>query len=322
MSISISHPIRIGTRGSDLALWQARAVRDALKKAHDLSDEALEITVIKTTGDRITDRALLEAGGKGLFTKEIEEGLLDRSLDLAVHSAKDMPTRLPDGLVLAAYLERADIRDALIAGSVSRFDDLPDGAVIGTCSLRRRAQLLALRPDLQVADLRGNLDTRLRKVAEGTYDAIVLACAGIRRLGRQEIITEILDLSMVVPAVGQGALCVEIRENNPFVEALLAPIHDLDSERAVRAERALMRELEGGCQVPVGGHAKMEKGVLVLYGVVASLEGDKIVRAQDAGKPEEPEQLGERVAGRLLAMGAKEILDDIRGNEECQPSGN
>ena len=310
----------IGSRGSKLAMTQAEWIRDRIKIFR--SDLDFHIKKISTSGDKITDVALARIGGKGLFTKEIETELLADAIDLAVHSMKDLPTQLPEGLKIGAVPLREDANDALVSRDRKKFSELSEGAVIGTCSLRRRAQLLARRPDLQVTDLRGNLDTRLKRVEEGKYDAIVLACAGIRRLGRQEIISEILDLDMVVPAVGQGALCVEIRENNPFVEELLAAIHDVESECAIRAERALMQELEGGCQVPVGGHARMEKGSLVLYGVVASLDGERIVRAHDAGSLKEPEEIGKRVAGRLLATGAKEILDEIRGHEECSPTGN
>jgi hydroxymethylbilane synthase len=310
----------IGSRGSKLAMTQAEWIRDRIK--HFRADFDFHIKKISTSGDKIADVALAKIGGKGLFTKEIENELLSGDIDLAVHSMKDLPTQLPEGLKIGAVPVREDPHDALVSRDNRRFSELPERAVIGTCSLRRRAQILAARPGLQVADLRGNLDTRLKKVQEGKYDAILLACAGIRRLGRQDIISEILDLSMVMPAVGQGALCVEIRENNAFVQDLLAPIHDVESEHAIRAERSLMRELEGGCQVPVGGHARMEQGALVLYGIVASLEGERIVRARDAGSPEEPEELGKRVADRLIAMGARGILDDIKGYEECSPTGN
>ena len=312
--------IVIGSRGSRLAMTQAEWIGDRIK--HFRPDLEFHIKKISTSGDKIVDVALARIGGKGLFTKEIENELLSGDIDLAVHSMKDLPTELPGGLTIGAVPIREDPRDALVSRDNRKFSELSERAVVGTCSLRRRAQVLAARPDLQVADLRGNLDTRLKKVREGRYDAILLACAGIRRLGRQDIISEVLDPDTVMPAVGQGALCVEIREDNAFVRGLLAPIHHDESERAVRAERALMRELEGGCQVPVGGHARVEQGTLVLSAIVASLEGEKVVRARDAGSPEEPEELGKRVAGRLMAMGAREILDDIKGYEECSPTGN
>lgn len=310
----------IGSRGSKLAMTQAEWVRDRIKFFRP--DLEFHIKKISTSGDKITDVPLARVGGKGLFTKEIENELLSGDIDLAVHSMKDLPTELPEGLKIGAAPLREDARDALVSRGDTKLFGLPDGAVIGTCSLRRRAQLLAIRPELQVRDLRGNLDTRLRKVAEGRYDAIMLACAGIRRLGRREVISEVLDLDVIIPAVGQGALCIEIREGNRFVEELLEPLNHAETMSAVIAERALMAELEGGCQVPVGGHARMEEGWLVLRGIVASLEGDRIVRAQDAGSPEEAEELGMRVAGRLMMMGAKEILDEIRGYEECPPTGN
>jgi hydroxymethylbilane synthase len=290
---------------------QTRWVKDHIQFFR--SDLDFHIKEIATSGDKITDVALAKIGGKGLFTKEIEHELLSGVIDIAVHSMKDLPTELPEGLKIGAVPLREDPRDALISPRHAKLSRLPHGAAVGTCSLRRRAQLLAVRPDLQINDLRGNLDTRLKKVEEGVYDAILLACAGIRRLGRHEIISEALELDAIVPAVGQGALCIQVRQDDPFVDSLLEPLNHAESEMAIRAERALMAELEGGCQVPVGGHARMEKGRLVLYGVVASLGGERIVRAQDSGNPEEPEELGKRVAGRLIMMGAEEILEEIRG---------
>jgi len=304
----------IGSRGSKLALIQSEWVKDRIKSFRPQTD--FRIKKISTTGDRITDVALAKVGGKGLFTKEIENDLLSGAIDLAVHSMKDLPTQLPVGLKIGAVPLREDPRDALVARGNAKLSQLPAGAVIGTCSLRRRAQLLAARPDLEVADLRGNLDTRLRKLEEGEFDAVILACAGIHRLGRKEVISDAIDLDVIVPAVGQGALCIEIREDDPATEELLRPLNHDETARAVRAERALMAELEGGCQVPVGGHARMEEGKLVLYGVVASIDGDRIVRAQGSGDPADPEELGKRVAGKLISMGAKEILDEVRRGEE------
>ncbi|MBI5117706.1 hydroxymethylbilane synthase [Candidatus Poribacteria bacterium] len=312
--------IIIGSRGSKLAMTQTQWVADQIKAYRP--DLDFHIKKISTSGDKITDVPLAKVGGKGLFTKEIENELLCGDVDMAIHSMKDLPTELPAGLKIGAVPGREDARDALVSRGHKKFSELSPGAVIGTCSLRRKAQLLAARPELQVADLRGNLDTRLRKVEEGKYDALLLACAGIRRLGRQEVITEIIDLETVIPAVGQGALCIEIRENNPFVEDLLRPLNHLETERAVRAERALMARLEGGCQVPVGAHARIENGALALRGIVASLGGERIVHAQNTGDPAKPEELGESVASRLIMMGAKEILDEIRGYEECPPTGN
>jgi hydroxymethylbilane synthase len=312
--------IIIGSRGSKLAMTQTEWVRDQIRSYRP--DLEFHIKKISTSGDKITDVPLAKVGGKGLFTKEIENELLADDIDLAVHSMKDLPTELPNGLTIGAAPEREDARDVLVSRNNMKFSELKDDAVIGTCSLRRRSQLLAVRPELQVTDLRGNLDTRLRKIEEGQFDAVVLAAAGIRRLGREEVIADYLDLDVLIPAVGQGALCIEIRKNNPFVEKLLEPLRHRETELAVRAERALMAELEGGCQVPVGGHARFENGALVLYGVVGSLYGERLIRAQDSGNPEEPEELGKHVANQLLMMGAKEILDEIRGDEECPPTGN
>lgn len=304
----------IGSRGSLLAMAQTTWVKDHIQFFR--SDLDFHIKKITTSGDKITDVALAKIGGKGLFTKEIENELLSGIIDLAVHSMKDLPTQMPEGLKIGCVPLRENAHDVIVSRNDTKFSDLPEGAVIGTCSLRRKAQLLAVRPDFKVADLRGNLDTRLRKIEEGEFDAVVLACAGIRRLGRQEVISEILDSDTMIPAVGQGALCIQIRENDPAAEELLRPLHHEETALAIAAERALMAELEGGCQVPVGGHAKMEKGLLTLYGVVASVEGDRIIRAQDTDDPANAEELGKRVAGRLITLGAREILDEIRGNEE------
>lgn len=304
----------IGSRGSLLAMTQTTWVKNHIQFFRP--DLDFHIKKITTSGDKITDVALAKIGGKGLFTKEIENELLSGIIDLAVHSMKDLPTQMPEGLKIGCVPLRENPHDVIVSRNNIKFSDLPEGAVIGTCSLRRKAQLLAVRPDLKVADLRGNLDTRLRKVEEGEFDAVVLACAGIRRLGRQEVISEILDSDTIIPAVGQGALCIQIRDDDHATEELLQPLNHEETARAITAERALMAELEGGCQVPVGGHARMEKGLLTLYGVVASLEGDRIIRAQDTDNPMNAEELGKRVAGRLIAMGAREILDEIRGNEE------
>jgi hydroxymethylbilane synthase len=301
----------IGSRGSKLAMAQAQWVKDHIQFFR--SDLDFHINEISTSGDKITDVALAKIGGKGLFTKEIENELLSGVIDIAVHSMKDVPTQLPQGLKIGAVPLREDPCDAIVSRDNRAFAQLAEGAVVGTCSLRRRAQLLAARPDLRVTDLRGNLDTRLRKIEEGEYDAVVLACAGIRRLGRRQVISEVLGLDSMIPAVGQGALCIEIREGDSFIESLLEPLNHIETERAVRAERSFLAELEGGCQVPVGGHARMEEGRLTLYGVVASLGGEKIVQAHDSGDPDDPEELGKRVAGQLIMMGANEILEEIRG---------
>lgn len=309
----------IGSRGSLLAMTQSKWVRDKLKFLRP--DLEFEIKKISTSGDKITDVPLAKIGGKGLFTKEIENELLSGDIDIAVHSMKDLPTALPEGLKIGAVPLREDARDALVSRDNMQLSDLPAGAVVGTCSLRRKSQLLAYRRDLRVADLRGNLDTRLRKIEEGEYDALVLACAGIRRLGRKEVISQALDLEIIIPAVGQGALCIEVRKSDPFIDDLLRPLNDRDTKRAIVAERALMAKLEGGCQVPVGGHARMEKGLLALHAVVGSLEGEKIINTYDTGDPDKPDELGRRLADQLINMGAREILDAIRGEEECPPTG-
>jgi hydroxymethylbilane synthase len=312
-------PVVIGSRKSKLAMVQSEWVKGRIESLRPGLD--VQIKKISTTGDKITDVALAKIGGKGLFTKEIENDLLSGAVDLAVHSMKDLPTELPEGLKIGVVPMREDPRDVLVSRNDTKFSDLPEDAVIGTCSLRRRAQLLAARPDLRVADLRGNLDTRLKRVEEGKFDAVVLACAGINRLGRKEVISDILGIDIIIPAVGQGALCIEVREGDAFIEELLGPLNHKETELAIRAERTLMAVLEGGCQVPVGGYAKVENGSLTLCGVVASIDGGRIVRAEDSGPPEEAEELGEWVARRLISMGAREILDEIRGSEECPPAG-
>ena len=299
MNTSISYPIRIGTRGSDLALWQANAVRDALMAAHGLAEEAVEIVVIKTTGDRITDRALLEAGGKGLFTKEIEEALLDGSIQLAVHSAKDMPTRLPDGLVLAAYLKRADIRDALIAGSVNRFEDLPHGARLGTASLRRAALVRRLRPDITTELIRGNVPTRLKRIEEGAFDATLLAAAGLSRLGLQDRITELLDTKRFPPACGQGAVTIECRADDRATVELLAAIDDRPTRLAVTCERAFLDVLDGSCRTPIAGLAEVAGADLELSGMVLAPDGSECHSGKGAGRAEDAEAIG-RHAGLAL----------------------
>jgi len=304
--------LRIASRGSELALWQSRAVRDALLAADPAL--AVEIEVIKTTGDVIQDVPLAKIGDKGLFTKELDAALLGGAADLAVHSLKDVPTRLPGDLVLAAVTEREDPRDVLLLppGASGDLDSLPAGARVGTSSLRRRAQMQALRPDLAVLDLRGNLNTRLAKLDRGDYDAIVLAAAGVLRLGWTDRISAYLDAPAWLPAVGQGALAVVARGNRVDVVDRLRALHDPDSAACTTAERALLRALEGGCQVPIGALGGVEGGRLVLHGLVAALDGGRIVRVEESGPPEEAEAIGRRAADALLALGAGAILDGIR----------
>ena len=304
--------LRIASRGSPLALWQANAVRDALLA----SDAGLtvEITVVRTTGDRVTDAPLSRIGDRGLFTKEVDSAVLDGSADLAVHSLKDLPTTITDGLVLVAVTEREDPRDVLIArsGSVATLETLRPGARVGTSSLRRRAQLLAHRPDLVVDDLRGNLNTRLARLDEGAYDAILLAAAGVIRLGWRERISEWLEPHRWLPAVGQGALAVVARASDAKTAGLLASLHHVETGSAVAAERALLRDLEGGCQIPVGALARVEGDVVHLSGLVADLDGTRVLRAELPGAVGAPDDLGREVAARLREQGAQEILDEIR----------
>jgi len=294
----------IASRGSQLALWQAHWVQQQLKGLGYQS----RVEIIKTTGDKITDVPLAKVGTKGLFTKEIEEALLEGRADLAVHSLKDLPTELPVGLVLAATPAREDPRDAIVG---MRLADLPAGAKIGTSSLRRAAQLRKLRPDLQIEPVRGNLDTRLRKLGEGQYDAIVLAAAGLKRLGWEDRIAEILSPEIVCPAVGQGALAIETAVG-PGLQAC-QPLDDAPTRAAVTAERALLGALGGGCQVPIGAHAIVAEGRLHLLGVVVSPDGVDLVRDESDGPVAEAERIGSELGQKLLAAGADRILESVYG---------
>ncbi len=305
--------IRIGTRGSKLALWQAHHIRDRLLATGRVSE--VELTIIKTTGDRIQDVALAAVGGKGLFTKEIEEALIDGVVDVGVHSMQDMPALLPDGLGLLSVPERADPRDAFVARLGSRLrgiGDLPLGAVVGTSSLRRSAQLLFARPDLQIVPLRGNVDTRLRKLdaAEGGLEAILLACAGLARLGWGERITAPIALETMLPAVGQGALALEARVDDAQTAEIVALLDDARAHVATDAERAFMARLEGNCQVPVAGHATIDadEATLTVRGLVADPLGIKRVSAVIQGPLADARALGVALAERLLADGAGALL--------------
>ena len=293
----------IASRGSQLALWQARWVEARLAAL----GHACRIEVVKTTGDRITDVPLALVGGKGLFTKEIEEALLDGRADLAVHSLKDLPTELPEGLALAAVPEREDPRDAVVG---KRLVDLPAGARVGTSSLRRAAQLRQLRPDLEIESVRGNLDTRLRKLAEGQYDAILLAAAGLKRLGWGDRIAEILPAEVMCSAVGQGALAIEARPGSDGWAAC-QPLDHPPTRAAVSAERGLLAALGGGCQVPIGAHATVENGCLHLRAVVASPDGSELIRGEAEGAESDGDGVGRRLGADLLARGAREILDAV-----------
>jgi hydroxymethylbilane synthase len=290
----------IASRGSQLALWQARWVAAQLAAA----GHPCRIEIVKTTGDKITDVPLAKVGTKGLFTKEIEEALLDGRADLAVHSLKDLPTELPEGLVLAAVPEREDPRDAVVGRKLA---DLALGAKVGTSSLRRAAQLRQLRPDLLVESVRGNLDTRLRKLDEGQYDAILLAAAGLKRLGWGDRIAEILPPEQMCPAVGQGALAIETRAGFEKV----ALLDHADTHTAVVAERAVLRALGGGCQVPIGAYATVALGRVRVLAIVAAPDGTQVIRAEAEGEAAEAAGIGARVAADLLQRGAREILEAV-----------
>ena len=301
----------IGTRGSQLALWQAEWVQRQLKQiAPDLS---VVLKRIQTSGDKIQDVPLAKVGGKGLFVKEIEEALLRKDIDLAVHSMKDLPAVLPSGLHIICVPEREDPRDALLAGDKKKLDALPLGARVGTSSLRRQAQLLHVRPDLQIKMLRGNVDTRLRKLQENHFDAIVLAASGLKRLGWDEHIAECLPVDVSLPAIGQGALGVEGREDDGFVRNLVSRLEHQQTRVTVMAERALLKRLEGGCQVPIAGHAVLQGESLTLDGLVISLDGKQYVRYSLSGSMSEAESIGTKVAEGLLDRGAQPILQEIYG---------
>lgn len=303
----------IGTRGSQLAVWQAEWVRARLLEVAPHLTVRLER--IKTSGDKITDVPLAAIGGKGLFVKEIEEALLDGRVDLAVHSMKDVPTLLPAGLELLCVPAREDARDALISRTGAPLEKLPRGARIGTSSLRRQAQLLHRRPDLSVEMLRGNLDTRLRRLKRGDYDAIVLAAAGLRRLGLAGEVSEYLSAEVSLPAIGQGALGIEGRSDDARVRAVIAPLDHEPTRLAVTAERALLERLEGGCQVPIAAHASLSGGWLTLEALVASVDGRKVVRDRIEGPAANARALGLALAERLLAGGADGILRAIYGQD-------
>ena len=301
----------IGTRGSQLALWQAEWVQRQLKQiAPDLS---VVLKRIQTSGDKIQDVPLAKVGGKGLFVKEIEEALLRKDIDLAVHSMKDLPAVLPAGLLIICVPEREDPRDALLAGNKKKLDALPLGARVGTSSLRRQAQLLHVRPDLQIKMLRGNVDTRLRKLQENHFDAIVLAASGLKRLGWDDHITECLPVDVSLPAIGQGALGIEGREDDGFVRNLVSRFEHQQTRVTVTAERALLKRLEGGCQVPIAGHGVLQGEKLTLDGLVISLDGKRYVRYSLSGSMSEAESIGRNVAEGLLDRGAQPILQEIYG---------
>ena len=291
--------LRIGSRGSPLALVQARQVQNRLAAARGLDPARIEIKVIRTSGDAIQDRPLADAGGKGLFTKEIEEALLAGAIDLAVHSSKDMPTVLPHGLMLAAFLPREDARDAFISRKAKTLRDLPPGATIGTASLRRQALVKRLRPDLKVVPLRGNVETRLRKIEAGDADATLLAVAGLKRLGLLAAATALLDIDEFLPAVGQGAIGIETRADDAATRAFVAKIEDADTATAVTAERAFLAVLDGSCRTPIGGHARVTGGAIRFRGLVAKPDGSATFEVFREGRRDQAAALGAD-AGREL----------------------
>ena len=301
--------LRIGTRGSLLALQQSNAVKSALEEYWPGLTVTLEI--IKTTGDKITDVPLAKVGGKGLFVKEIEDALLAGEVDLAVHSMKDVPAALPEQLEIVAIPQREDARDVLVMHRGESLAELPERAKIGTSSLRRAAQIRLLRPDLVIENLRGNLDTRLRKVQEGLYDAIILAAAGLHRMGWQHRITHYLEPEQFLPAVGQGAIGIEARRTDAEVLRYLEPLHDPDTAFAVTAERSFLLELEGGCQVPIAGHAKVQGLEVEFTGLVASVDGREVFRSRARAPRSDVRRLGQAIARELLAAGAQRILAEV-----------
>ena len=308
--------LKIGTRGSQLALYQANWVKDRLIHAHP--DLKVTLVKIKTTGDKIQDAPLAKIGGKGLFVKEIEEALLQRRTDLAVHSIKDVPTEFPKGLHLSVVTKREDPRDVLISKDGKSLKDLPKGAKIGTSSLRRQAQLLHFRSDFELIPLRGNLDTRLKKLRTLNLDAIVLALAGVKRLGFEEKITEIIPPEVSLPAIGQGALGIETRTADQVVERQIRFLNDRDSSIAISAERAFLGKLKGGCQVPIAAFARIVGTTLQVDGLVGMTDGRRLIRHRVEGPVERAESLGVELAEILLAEGAKEILDEVY--QSAQPT--
>jgi len=304
-----AHNIVIGSRGSQLALWQANWVKSELERLHDNVD--IDIRIIATSGDIIQDVPLAKIGGKGLFVKEIEEALLANEIDLAVHSMKDVPIELPTELGISVITKRENPLDALISKNGEKLADLPQGATIGTSSLRRSSQLLKYRGDFKIHPLRGNVDTRLRKVEEGKYDAILLASAGLNRLGWANRITEEISHDILLPAMGQGALGIETRLDDTKIYDLISTLNHEQTHYAVSAERSLVGRLDGGCQVPIGAYARVEKGLITLKGLVASLDGEIIYKLENVGPVDDAINIGQELGAQLLKMGANEILEKL-----------
>jgi len=309
VSLETLETIRIATRKSPLALWQAEYVATRLRSAHpELQTELVRMT---TRGDKILDTPLAKVGGKGLFIKELEQGLLNGTADIAVHSMKDVPVEFPPGLQLGAVLQRHDPRDAMISNRYQRFSEIPAGAKIGTSSLRRQCQIKKHNAEYEIISLRGNVNTRLSKLDAGIYDAIVLAAAGMERLGLHSKVSEYLDPSFSLPAIGQGAIGVECRSDAPDVMEILSCLNDDDTRICVTAERAMNRTLEGGCQVPIAGFAELKDGVLRLRGLVGRPDGSKIIRSEASGQTADAEQIGQGLADELLCLGADKILREL-----------
>jgi hydroxymethylbilane synthase len=305
--------LRIGSRGSQLALWQANHISALLReRGHEV-----ELEIIKTTGDKITDVALAKVGTKGMFTKEIEEALAEGRIDLAVHSLKDLPTELSQGFEIAAVTTRENPRDVFCSRNYESIEDLPRGALVGTSSLRRQAQLKAVRPDLEIRPLRGNVDTRLRKLEAGEYDAIILAAAGLNRLGKTQLVRQVIPFEVMCPAAGQGALGIEIRAGDSVTRQHLAFLDDAEAHATTTCERALLKKLGGGCQVPIGALAEVREGRLHLQAIVAEPDGSKILRESLDGT--DPVQLGESVGEMLLQRGGEAILEAVYGQGIAVP---
>ena len=306
--------LRIGTRGSALALWQAEHVRDELCRVHGVSRDDISIDIIRTSGDRITDRPLSEVGGKGLFTKEIEDALLAGAIDIAVHSAKDMPTELPEGLVLSAFLTREDVRDAFLSPRADRLVELPHGAVVGSASLRRQALIRRLRPDLKVINFRGNVGTRLDKLAGGEVDATLLAYAGLKRLGLESRVTELLDAKSFPPALGQGCVCVESRLDDGRTNTLMSAIDDASARAELTAERAFLGVLDGSCRTPIAGLARAGGEVLSLHGLVAMPDGSRVAETRLEGAPSDAEKLGKEAGRIVLDEAGEDFMAAVRAH--------
>ncbi|NIQ02937.1 MAG: hydroxymethylbilane synthase [Nitrospinaceae bacterium] len=310
--IFFTNKIRIGTRGSPLALWQAHWIKAQLETVHE--DLTVELVKIKTSGDKIQDVPLAKVGGKGLFTKEIEESMLKYGTDIAVHSMKDVPVRFPPGLGLSVVTEREDPRDVLVSRNHVTLDDLPKGAKVGTGSFRRTTQLLAYRPDLSVVPMRGNLETRLKKLETEGLDAVILAAAGLIRMDMADRISQFIEPEIMLPGGGQGAVGIESRKEDLAVMNRIFPLDHEDSHTALEAERGFLKRLEGGCQVPIGVYAIVDNEMIRLRGLVGSLDGKQIIRGEQTGSTEDPEELGFQLAGELLEKGADKILKEVYGN--------